>query len=102
MDTNKQTDIADAIYETLRSVNVNDSNFEPANVVDVLNNLAKASHRIANMISPSENIHGEVSYTLTEAVDVAAENLGRIADAISDVAKAMHDANWHRENSKET
>ena len=39
--------VAKAINANLNSPNVLDSNFEPANVVDVLHDIAGALHRIA-------------------------------------------------------
>jgi hypothetical protein len=39
--------VATAIWETLRSVNVSDSNLEPANVVDALDEIAQALRQVA-------------------------------------------------------
>lgn len=43
--------ITQAILRTLQSPNVSDSNLESANVVDVIDHLACATHRVATAIT---------------------------------------------------
>jgi hypothetical protein len=85
---------ADAILRTLESPNVADSNFEPANVVDVLNRLSSATYKVASAITPLDAApnHDETGGTvasLTEAVMGVTCGLCRIADAIQSLADAV-------------
>jgi hypothetical protein len=87
---------AEALLRTLESVNVPDSQMEPANVVDVLHSLHCAAYRIAAAITPNvvgcEDASGGHVESLTEAVIGITGGLCRIADAISELADAVRDA----------
>lgn len=91
---------ADAIIRTLESPNVADTNFENANVVDMLHKVSVAGFGIANAITPrgcadgNDATGGRVG-SLTEAAMGITAGLVRIADAISDLA----DATRNRSNS---
>jgi hypothetical protein len=47
-----------ALSSVFTSPNVSDSNMEPANVVDALDNIARALHRIANEMEKENNKGG--------------------------------------------
>ena len=86
--------IEDAIRQCFISPNVNDRNFESANMVDVLDACSDGIYRVAKAITPPdaaamETPNGGRVASLTEAVIYAAENIGRIADALSDIADAI-------------
>ncbi len=89
----KPSDVANAIVETLRSPNVSDSNFEPANVVDVLNHLGNGAHRIATAITPiaaaGTNASGGHIESLTEAVMGISDGLCAISESINHLAEAV-------------
>lgn len=85
------------ILETLQSVNVSDSNGEPANVVDVVQRLAVAAQRIAEAIyppgtSPGEDAAGVHVSSLVEAVGGVTAGLVQIAAAICDLAEAVRES----------
>jgi hypothetical protein len=84
-------ELSDAILQTLQSPNVCDSNFEDANVVDVINALATATSRVANAITPNIAGNNDASGThvasLTEAVMGVTAGLFAIAGAINDLAE---------------
>lgn len=88
---------ADAINRTLQSVNVLDSNLEPANVVDVIDDLALAVGRVAKAITstaePGTDATGGHVECLTEAVMGLTAGMCRIADAIDNLAQAYAGAN---------
>jgi phage-related protein len=91
--------ISDAILETMRSVNVCDSNFEPANLVDVGNAIATGANRIANAITPvaaaGQDATGGIVLSLTEAVMGVTCGLVKIADAIDRLASAVENHATH-------
>lgn len=85
---------ADAIVRTLESPNVIDSNFEPANVVDVLNHLSNATGRVAKAVTPSEGVDVDKGAdsqvtSLTEAVVGMTKGLFAIAKSIDSLAEAV-------------
>ena len=85
---------ADAICRTLESPNVADSNLEPANVVDVIERLARCTAKVANAITPNNAVggpdaNGSHVESLTEAVMGVTASLLRIADSISELADAV-------------
>jgi hypothetical protein len=86
---------ADAIVRTLESPNVCDSNFENANVVDVINQLANATRYVANAITPpvagSSDATGGHVESLTEAVMGMTKGLCMIAASIDSLAEAIKD-----------
>ena len=80
-------EIAESIERCFISPNVTDSNFEAANIVDVLQRVANGSGEIADAIST----RGSMAYTdrngvrigcLTEAVIALSASMNRVADAI--------------------
>ena len=82
--------IGDAIKETLSSPNVSDQNLEPANVVDVISDLANSAGKVANAITApasggtdASGVHVE---SLTEAVMGVTGGLHAIANAIEALA----------------
>lgn len=86
--------IEDAIRQCFISPNVNDRNFEAANMVDVLDACSDGIYRIARAITPldasaMETPNGGRVASLTEAVIYAAENIGRMADSLADIADAI-------------
>jgi len=86
---------ADALVRTLESPNVCDSNWESANVVDVINHLANATSRVAKAITPrvaggTDEAGGHVE-SLTEAVMGVTEGLCMIASAIESLAEAVRE-----------
>ncbi len=84
---------ADAITRTLESPNVSDSNFEPANVVDVINHLANATHRVSTAITPQDSAgyddNGGRVTSLTEAVMGITNGLRCVSVAIDALALAV-------------
>lgn len=87
---------AQALYDTLQSPNVCDSNFEAANVVDVIQHLALATGKVADAITPrnaaaGKDANGGHVESLTEAVMGITAGLHRIANAISELAEAVRD-----------
>lgn len=87
-------EIAKAINGNFSSPNVADSNFEKANVVDVLDHIGTGVCRLAHAIYPKETMpgHDETGGTvmsLTEAVMGVTGGLCRIANAISELAQAV-------------
>ena len=94
----KNGDVAQALLHTLQSPNVPDRNLEPANVVDVLADLAHSGNRIASAILPAGAVAGKDAAggtvdSLTEAVMGVTSGLVKIADAIHDLAEAIRDGN---------
>ena len=93
--TTKDEYVANAIFETLRSPNVADSNFEPANVVDVIDKLAMAGYCISKAIkadaAPGKDEYGGTVDSLTESVMGITQGLSMIASAISDLAQAVRE-----------
>lgn len=91
-------ELSDAIIQTLQSPNVCDSNFEDANVVDVINALATATSRVANAITPNIAGNNDASGThvasLTEAVMGVTAGLFAIAGAINDLAEQRENKEW--------
>lgn len=92
---NRRAATADAILATLQSPNVTDSNLEPANVVDTLDAIARASRSIALAITPNAapgtDATGGPVASLTEAVMGVTGGLCRIADAIDNLAEAVRE-----------
>jgi len=86
---------AQAIVESFISPNVSDRNWEPANVVDVLSNLAQAAYRVSTAISdeaiPGTDATGGKVGCLVEATMGVTAGLAQIADAISDLAQAVRE-----------
>ena len=86
MDTKEREALADAIVQTLQSVNVSDSNLEPANVVDVISHLSSAVVKVANAVAspvpPGIDAAGGTVDCLTEAVMGVTAGLFEIAHAI--------------------
>lgn len=82
---------ADAIRQTLISPNVADRNIEPANVVDVLNELgykvAKVATAISADVAPGHDAGGGHVSCLTEAVMGMTAGLFAIAEAINNHAQ---------------
>ena len=88
-------DIAEAIAETLSSPNVVDSNFETANVVDVINDLSLAAWGVARSITPNaapgtDETGGRIE-SLTEAVMGVTAGLCMIASSIDSLAEAIRE-----------
>jgi hypothetical protein len=77
--------LAAALRETLISPNVSDDNWEPANVVDVLNKVARA----LTWMSFGDNTNKGPGEVLGERVKEAAHE---IAVGLSDVADAIRQA----------
>ena len=80
-------EIAESIERCFISPNVSDSNFEAANIVDVLQRVANGSGEIADAISrrgsmPYTDRNGIRMGCLTEAVIGLSESMNRVADAI--------------------
>ena len=78
------------------SPNVADSNFEAANLVDVIQRLSEQTCKIARAITPQDAIAGEDAAggrvgSLTEAIMGVTAGLVRIADAIVYHADASPD-----------
>lgn len=96
MDAERTEATARAIRDSLSSPNVADSNFEPANVVDVIAGLASATRQVAQSITPNvagcQGASGGHVESLTEAVLDASHSLKAIAEALSDVAAAIREA----------
>ena len=87
---------ADAIQRVLESPNVPDGNLEPANVVEVLAQLASAVRYVGGALYPrvAGRDHDETGGTvasLTEAVMGVTAGLVKIADAIHDLANAVRE-----------
>ena len=74
------------------------SNYEPLNIVEVMDRTAYNLGRIAESITPMSAVPletpggGRVG-SLTEAVVYVAENLKMIADSIGDLAEAVRERN---------
>lgn len=82
------TTTSEAILATLISPNVSDSNFESANVVDALANVANGLFAIRNSITPSGDGTGHIE-SLTEAVMDVARGLFAISTSLNNVADAL-------------
>jgi hypothetical protein len=90
--TTKST--ASAIKDAFISPNVADTNFEPANVVDVIHSLAVSTSQIASAIRSSgvaagPDAMGGTIDSLTEAVMGVTGGLCQIAEAINQLADAV-------------
>lgn len=88
--------IGESLERCFISPNVTDSNFEDANVVDVINRAARNLGKIAEAItpampSPARSLNGEYVGCLTEAVLSAANGLHQIAQAIESLAEAVRE-----------
>lgn len=85
-----------AIRDVFVSPNVSDSNMEPANLVDVVANLAYQTGRIANAVRPpgvaagNDDCGGHVD-SLTEAVMGITTGLCEIASSIRQLADAVRE-----------
>lgn len=93
-------ELADALWGTLQSPNVPDSNLEAANVVDVIagagHNVTNGLRAVASAITPADCMggHDETGGTitsLTESVMGMTAGLCRIASAIESLADAIRD-----------
>lgn len=88
-------EIADAINRVFMSPNVMDSNLEDANVVDVLDRMARAGQDIARAFNskpgaiPFRMPDGGEAGDMTEGVIALAVAGNRIADAIDNVAYSI-------------
>lgn len=87
----RNSEIAAALHNTLISENELDTNLEPANVVDTLAELARATRSISDSITPSDampsqDANGGTVASLTEAVMGVTAGLFAIAEAINRVA----------------
>jgi len=82
--------IAEALMSSLISPNVSDSNLEPANVVDVLQYIARALHRlgVADASTPLGALEAH-ALVIKEGTAAIAGSLSLIADAIGDLAAAV-------------
>lgn len=84
---------ADALLRVLESQEVPDAACNPANVVDVLHDLAGAARKIGNAITPTvaggNDATGGHVESLTEAVMGITSGLVRVAESISDLADAV-------------
>ena len=84
-----------AIRACFISPNVCDSNGEPANLVDVGSDVARAAHRIASAITapgaPGRDASGGHVQSLTEAVMGMTAGLQAIAEAIHHLARAIEE-----------
>ena len=89
--------MAKELGDCFSSPNVLDSNLEPANVVDVIDNLAKAVGKVSTAIMPNcvgnEDAAGGRVESLTEAVMGITSGLTNIAHAITDLAEAVRESN---------
>jgi hypothetical protein len=74
-----------AIRAALESPNVADSNFEAANVVDVLNYIAGAGGQIAKSIAPKGATLTESVVGLTGGMYAVAAAIDRLAEAVREV-----------------
>lgn len=84
------SELANVIDRCFISPNVSDSNMEPANVVDVIDDAARSLSRIAYAITPKDAVQMRFG-SLTESVIYAANNMGKIAEAIKELANAVRD-----------
>ena len=93
--TDTQATTAKALYATLTSPNVSDSNMDPANLVDVIDDLATSTRKIANAITApaaaGQDAPGGMVMSLTEAVRGNTKALFAIADAIESLARAVYE-----------
>lgn len=92
----KPDQISESLERCFISPNVTDSNFEDANVVDVIDRAARNLGKIAEAItptmpSPARSLNGEYVGCLTEAVVAAANSLHAISDAILELAAAVRE-----------
>ena len=87
--------IAEALRYSLVSPNVADSNLEPANVVDVLHDIAVSLNRLG-LADASTDMGALEAHALAvkEGTEAIAGGLGLIAEAIVDLAAAVRE---HRE-----
>lgn len=88
--------ISDSLRAVLVSPNVADSNMEAANIVDVVDKLARSTRRIADAITPNiaggkDDAGGHVE-SLTEAVMGMTSGLLSIAGAIETLAQAVRES----------
>ena len=93
MDNNE---IAVALEQCFISPNVSDSNFESANLVDVVQRLADKTGSVAKAICPQDAMAGKDAAgghvgSLTEAVMGMTAGLVRIAEAIDGLADAVRE-----------
>ena len=87
-------EIAEALENCFISPNVSDSNYEPANLVDVVKSLSVNTRRIADSITTLDAIPAEVGGggrvgCLTESVLYLGKETGRVADAIFYLADTL-------------
>ena len=86
---------SEALRSVLSSENVADSNLEPANVVDVIDNLTYAvrgvGHAITACASPGNDESGGVITSLTEAVMGITSGLFKVAESISELASVVRE-----------
>lgn len=85
-----------AIRDTLQSTNVADANLEPANVVDVIHQLARSTYLIANAISlnggqcdPAKDDFGGCVSSVAEGLLSISHGASAIAEAIDNLAEAI-------------
>jgi hypothetical protein len=90
----EQQEIANAIRDTFSSPNVNDSNLEPANVVDVLDGIARAVITAAKLLGNGDastpmgaiEAHGKAMLDSAERI---ADSLDGIAASLADMVDAV-------------
>lgn len=92
----KNDQIADALDRCFVSPNVEDSNGEAANLVDVVNRLAFRTGQVAEAICPrgaasGKDAEGGHVGSLTEAVMGMTAGLCKIAEAIDGLADAVRE-----------
>lgn len=84
---------AEAIQRTLQSPNVADKNLEASNVVDVLDDLAMAAHRIAYALEgpvvPNDDAYGNRVRSVVDAVYSVSAALTHIGDSIKELAESV-------------
>lgn len=87
------SDTSNAIRDTLTSPNVADANLEPANVVDVIHELARTTKAVASAITADaaagKDVHGGTVASLTEAVMGLSKSIQNVADAIYSVGEVL-------------
>ena len=96
METDDFHEIIDTLERCFIWADDHKSNYEPLNIVGVMDRTAYNLGKIAESITPMSAVPletpggGRVG-SLTEAVVYVAENLKRIADSIGDLAEAVRE-----------
>jgi hypothetical protein len=88
-------DVADALLRTLESESVEDANGHSANVVDVLDSVARSLKKLSDAVTPvavpGHDATGGSVGCLTEAAMGITGALVQIASAIGDLAEAVRE-----------